>query len=319
MNQDRENFQIAYKAALILAILTFLNILFGPMVRATDSGLACPDWPLCYGKFIPPPEFRIWMEVGHRFYSGIISIILLLLVIKVFRTKVLTEKIGTLTIVAIGVIAMQIILGMLTVTKLLDPTTVNLHLLNAVLFLLTIITIAIVCKIQLEEEKYPNSKFRFTIIFQNGNGLLVILFLLIYYQMFLGGRVSSHYAGLICGGFPLCNGEWFPKMTGLVRYHMEHRITAYLIFFLLLWYYIKSLKVETVPILKKFAGISLLVCVVQIILGIVNVLYGLPVIVTGFHTGTAALLLVSVYISLYLRMAILIPTLELETNQVTAT
>ncbi|HMZ61191.1 MAG TPA: COX15/CtaA family protein, partial [Leptospiraceae bacterium] len=72
------------RISLVLSILIFLNILFGPLVRATNSGLACPDWPLCYGKVIPPAEFRIWMEVGHRIYSAILSILFVYMLVMIF-------------------------------------------------------------------------------------------------------------------------------------------------------------------------------------------------------------------------------------------
>ena len=84
MNESfRKSISNIYKLAFLLSVLIFINILFGPLVRATDSGLACPDWPLCHGKVIPPPEFRIWMEVGHRIYSAILGFVILALAILV--------------------------------------------------------------------------------------------------------------------------------------------------------------------------------------------------------------------------------------------
>ncbi|HNI27695.1 MAG TPA: COX15/CtaA family protein, partial [Leptospiraceae bacterium] len=129
------------RISLVLSILIFLNILFGPLVRATNSGLACPDWPLCYGKVIPPAEFRIWMEVGHRIYSAILSILFVYMLVMIFRSELLRKSYAFLGISAAAVLIFQIALGALTVTKLLDPGTVNSHLLNAVLFLLLNVTV----------------------------------------------------------------------------------------------------------------------------------------------------------------------------------
>jgi cytochrome c oxidase assembly protein subunit 15 len=117
-----------------ISILIYINLFFGPLVRATDSGLACPDWPLCHGKFIPSYTFQIAMEVGHRFYSGSIGIILLIGFFKIFLTKELFE-LRLLVSLSLFFLGTQVVLGALTVTKLLDPTTVNLHLLNAVTLL----------------------------------------------------------------------------------------------------------------------------------------------------------------------------------------
>lgn len=123
-----------YRITFLLSILIFLNILFGPLVRATDSGLGCPDWPLCYGKVVPPPKLTAYMEVGHRFYSGIISLLFAYILFFIFSHKILRNKFGIMAGLSFLALISQIILGALTVTRLLDPTTVNLHLLNAVLF-----------------------------------------------------------------------------------------------------------------------------------------------------------------------------------------
>ncbi|HNC01296.1 MAG TPA: COX15/CtaA family protein, partial [Leptospiraceae bacterium] len=93
-----------YRLAFLLSILIFINILFGPLVRATDSGLACPDWPLCYGKVIPPPEFRIWMEVGHRIYSGLLGFVILGLSIVIFKNSELRKRFGLLAVTALVVL-----------------------------------------------------------------------------------------------------------------------------------------------------------------------------------------------------------------------
>lgn len=70
MNETlRKSISVVYKLAFLLSVLIFINILFGPLVRATDSGLACPDWPLCHGKVIPPQS----LESGWK--SGIESIL----------------------------------------------------------------------------------------------------------------------------------------------------------------------------------------------------------------------------------------------------
>ena len=62
-----------------LAILfTYLVMIWGGVVRSTDSGLACPDWPLCYGNFQPPKETAAKLEMGHRTVSGLAGIFVFL-------------------------------------------------------------------------------------------------------------------------------------------------------------------------------------------------------------------------------------------------
>jgi heme a synthase len=284
--------------SLLLSILVFINILFGPLVRATNSGLACPDWPLCYGRVLPPAEFRIWMEVGHRFYSGGIGIILLFLGITILKNPYLRNKFGIIIVFSSAVILFQIILGALTVTKLLDPTTVNLHLLNAVLFLLTVVGIFLRSQSFIQNEE--GSGFFFGSLLNTGGLLGVFIFFLVYYQLYMGGRVSSNYAGLACPDWPLCQGNWIPKpFSGPVRYHVEHRFTAYLVLLLIL---IKF----THAILKRqnkndllFSTLLLFFCSLQILIGVYNVLWGIPTLLTAIHTANGVALLLCAFFVVY--------------------
>jgi len=285
------------KISLILSVLIFINILFGPLVRATNSGLACPDWPLCYGRVLPPAEFRIWMEVGHRFYSGGISIFLLYLAFIVVKNPSLRKTFGGSIALASVVILIQIVLGALTVTKLLDPTTVNLHLLNAVLLLITVVTVYLKSRtISLDlklEVSLPS-------LFKKGVVLAFFIFILIYFQLYMGGRVSSNYAGLVCPDWPLCQGSWIPKpFAGPVKYHVEHRFTAYLLFALVLLRFLQSiyLKVDRKDIF--LSSLLLLFCFLQILIGIFNVLWGIPTLLTAIHTANGVAFLICSYLVLH--------------------
>ena len=213
-----------YQVSFLLSVLVFINILFGPLVRATGSGLACPDWPLCHGKVLPPAEFRIYMEVGHRFYSGIISLLFLYLSFLVFKDAHLRGLYGRLVFFAGIVIIIQIMLGALTVTKLLDPKTVNMHLLNAVVFLALLSIITLKSKNVMQDADNISKRQ----IYQPLRVLLFFSSILIFIQLYMGGRVSSHYAGLACLEWPTCNrGVWFPSFSGPVGYQVQHRLMAY--------------------------------------------------------------------------------------------
>jgi cytochrome c oxidase assembly protein subunit 15 len=272
----------------ILTGLILFNMIFGPLVRATDSGLACPDWPLCHGKFVPEWTFHIFMEVGHRYYSGILGLIVIFGFIVIMRDKEAKSKLKVPAFLSLIFLTSQVILGGLTVTKLLHPTTVNLHLLNAILLLTTCLTIALLAK-------------------ENGSTIFIgkpkawylfglMLFALIY-QIFLGGRVSSNYAGLACPDFPTCYGDWFPAWTGTIQYQMEHRFFGYavaLIVFGVTSYAIFSLNDKRV---KLFLKIGSYLIVLQILLGAFNVIYQLPKLLTGIHTLNAVATLLACYIA----------------------
>lgn len=291
-----------YRLSCILTILIFVNILFGPLVRATNSGLACPDWPLCYGKVIPPPDFRQWMEVGHRFYSGIISVFLIYLAFLTLKNPIFKKRFGGYILAAIFIIFIQIILGRLTVTELLNPKTVNLHLLNAVLLLATVGAMTLKAKFFIENGSEKNSIIKIGKLLDTKTFFLLITLLFVFLQLYMGGKVSSNYAGLACPDFPTCNGEWFPEMNGLVRFQMEHRFGAYITVFLVFSSFVisivKSFDQRTRLFLKAaFHTVSL-----QIVIGIFNVLFKLPVLLTALHSGIGVLLFLLVFAGLYQKL-----------------
>ncbi|MBL0266538.1 MAG: COX15/CtaA family protein [Leptospiraceae bacterium] len=303
MNETlRKSISVVYKLAFLLSVLIFINILFGPLVRATDSGLACPDWPLCHGKVIPPPEFRIWMEVGHRIYSGLLGFVVLALSIIVFKNSELRARFGLLAFTSLVVLVNQVILGKLTVTKLLDPGTVNMHLLNAVFLFTLIVSITAkanyILKTGLEEIRLVN----WLAVFNSKNLLISLTVFLVYFQLFMGGRVSSNYAGLACPDWPTCNGQWFPAMEGFVKIQMEHRFVAYLIVFLIIVNVAVSIFKSYDPRTRLFLKLALYAVGFQIILGVSNVLFQLPTLVTAAHTGMGVALFILVYTALYYRL-----------------
>ncbi|TGL92201.1 heme A synthase [Leptospira barantonii] len=293
-------FRLFYKISLFLSILIFLNLLYGPLVRATGSGLACPDWPFCFGKIFPTFDFQIFMEVSHRYYSGFLGLILLGLTVWTFADKTLRKEFGIYLGLAILLLISQINLGRLTVTLKLDPTSVNLHLLNAIAFFLVILTVSIDSR---EKAVHQREIFVKTgTIFRKDNIFYFLLLIGIVTQIVLGGRVSSHYAGLACPDFPTCWGQWLPDHPlEIVKIQVIHRFGAYTVALLLaialgfaIW---KNFPTNA----KRFLQISMYLLVAQIILGILNVFFGLPKLVTALHTGFAVLLLTTSYLSLISR------------------
>ena len=69
------------RLAFAALVLTFIVVVVGAYVRLSDSGLGCPDWPLCYGKPVPDAmeDHRAWKEMGHRYLAGALGLLLFLL------------------------------------------------------------------------------------------------------------------------------------------------------------------------------------------------------------------------------------------------
>ncbi|TGK37850.1 COX15/CtaA family protein [Leptospira andrefontaineae] len=279
----------------IYSVLIFLNLLYGPLVRATDSGLACPDWPFCFGKIFPDFDFNIFMEVGHRYYSGFLGIVLIAGTVWTAIVPELRKPFLGYFILGILLIASQVTLGGLTVLLSLDPATVNLHLLNAILFLLCIATAAFKAQ-YLENSTNSNEFLTKQSLLQKDQIPLLIGVLLIFFQIILGGRVSSNYAGLACLEFPTCNGEWIPSIPEpKIQIQVQHRLGAYLVAFYILLINLYGIFRGFSSKTKKYVRTAIILLLIQIGLGVVNVYAKLPKLVTAAHTGVAILLFLSMY------------------------
>jgi cytochrome c oxidase assembly protein subunit 15 len=140
-------------------------------------------------------------------------------------------------------------------------------------------------------------------IFSSRGALLLITFFFTYFQLYLGGRVSSNNAGLACPDWPTCGGAWLPPMVGHIRFQMEHRFMAYLILLLVIINFFVAILGRYDRRSKFFSKMALHICVFQIILGVMNVLLQLPILLTALHTGTGVALLSTLYIALFYRIA----------------
>lgn len=299
MNRDNQKTILTFNTILTLfTTMVFINLMFGPLVRATHSGLACPDWPLCFGKIIPHYNFQVWMEFGHRAFSGTIGIILLYIIFFIYREPFLRERFLKLSILAAVLIMTQIMLGGLTIWQYLAPTVVNLHLLNGLLFFTVIVTMKVKAS-YLSGGKMESEMIASGFLFSQKNWMFLLTLVAVFIQIFAGGRVSSNYAGLACADFPTCNGEWFPAMVdNLVRIQMEHRYGAYITFLFIAanaFYATAKVKVKTVTI---FSHSALLLIMIQILIGYLNIQFKLPKLITALHTGAAVGIFSMIYIAM---------------------
>ena len=277
------SFRIATRLGLATALLTFGLIVIGSVVRTTGSGLACPDWPLCQGRLIPPLESHVLIEWFHRLVALLVSLAIVSLGAFTLSIAALRRRLGGLIVLLWSLLATQVLLGALTVWKLLDPSVVSGHLGVALLIFSTLIVYTRRAERSAEEGTRVPRRAGLLPAFAAATGLT-------YVQALLGGVVSSRHAGLACPDWPTCFGAWLPPLQGLVGLQMAHRFGAYLLTALVL-VAATAARHAPDPLVRRAGPAALGLVVAQVMLGVSNVTLGLPVWLSALHLATATALL----------------------------
>lgn len=302
---------------LLLAIaccLTFIVIALGAYTRLTDAGLGCPDWPGCYGHIsvptasllIPVVAKKAWAEMIHRYFAGTLAVLIFMVVVLGFRYARWPFSMLFLLLLY------QPILGMWTVTWKLAPFIVAQHLLGGMaIFALLFLGYLIVKYEAISQNRFSYSK---KAVF-----FIVLGIILLYLQMALGAWTSTNYAAISCADFPFCQlAPWhydFHQAFKIVRpigpnydggllsdaakktIQMMHRFGALIIS--VYWFTLGALLIvknsnhQASFNLSKLIFIAIGLLILQICLGIANVLLDRPLLIAVMHNLTAALLLIS--------------------------
>ena len=297
-----------YRGVTGLAVVLALTVVvLGAYVRLSAAGLGCPDWPGCYGylsaaqaeahagqiatRFPEQPlqADKAAKEMLHRYVAGTLGLLVLAVAVLAWRSG----RGRTLPLLLVGLIVFQALLGMWTVTLLLKPLVVTAHLLGgmAVLALLWWLWL---------DSRAPPTGMRWMPL----RPLAVIGLLLVAGQILLGGWTSAHYAGLACSGFPTCNGQWWPAgdyaaalgakpmdAAGLVAIQWLHRLGALVV--VLIPGALALNCVRRGAVVGRIGWLLGLLLLLQVALGIGNVLTGLPLMLAAAHNAVAALLLLT--------------------------
>ena len=317
------------KVILAALILAFGVVTLGAYVRLSDAGLGCPDWPGCYGKLTPHnaadainaelavrpdgpvSHAKAWKEMVHRYFAGTLGLLVLAIAVLAWRGRRDTRGGLGLPLLLLGLIVFQAMLGMWTVTQLLKPLIVSSHLLGGMT------TLSLLLWLWLRERGHYGHTYYASSDHLRGGALLGLV--LVAVQIGLGGWVSTNYAALACTDFPMCHGVWMPPMdfeqgftlhrnlgetatgellplTALTAIHWMHRVMALVVTVYLSWLVLRLVRSP------GYVGMGLVIgglLMLQVSLGISNVLFGLPLPVAVAHNAGAALLLSSLVLLNY--------------------
>ncbi len=259
--------------------LFFLLLIWGSVVTGLEAGLACPDWPKCHGRFIPPLRWDIYVEFSHRVLGGVAGICLVILAIK--RLKLYSSSYKAVPIIAVALLVIQVVMGGLVVLLKLPMNLTTLHFSTALIIFSLVLFLAYF-------DKSRTPKFTTQTFF----GLFFFLSLLVLVQAGLGAYVRHSGAGLACPDFPKCLGFWVPpELSGIVLTHFLHRSLAYIIFAVFIFLLIYSNLSDQLQKYKKKIAIIFGLIVFQILLGVGIIHTKLFFVVTATHVFVALLIL----------------------------
>jgi len=261
-----------------------LLLIWGNMVSGLGAGLACPDWPLCFGEFFPQLNFAIFMEHTHRILGLLVTIFFIFLAKNRLKTYVGKQKL--IPILCSIFLATQIILGGLVVIFQLETNITTFHFANAIIIFILVYTMCI----------YSDSaKLKQVEIFNKSNLIYICLFIIIYFQLVLGSYVRHADAGLACPDFPKCLGYWMPPyLSKTVFIHLLHRFTGFLILIISLILFLVAYYKETSKSILQNARRLLFLVGLQVILGIFVVVSKLSFSITAIHLLIALLIVILV-------------------------
>ena len=262
-------------------------IALGVLTRAMNAGLACPDWPLCFGDLIPDYHPQVYLEFAHRALAGVMGLVLIFLCGMVFLGKPYRPSQRLVAFLTIFVLGFQVFLGWKTVVDLLDEKIVTAHLVCG--FSLFVMSAWLA--------KSFSPPLRISIS-RGLNFLVYVALWAIVSQVVLGALVASHYGALVCVDFPLCGGKFIPTLKGVMGLHVLHRLGAYLVGALVLGLFIATRGLETSEFKTWVNRLWGLICL-QFILGISNIFLHRPPLITMFHSLVAVLIVMSVMRVIY--------------------
>jgi cytochrome c oxidase assembly protein subunit 15 len=191
-----------------LCLATLLLMAIGSATRVMNAGLACPDWPLCYGTLVPTKQmnFQVFLEWFHRLDAALIGIgAIALSVVAWWNRNFLPQWLPWAATFALFLIVFQGLLGGLTVTQLLRFDIVTAHLGTALLFFTTLLVIGTAL-----------TPYQGTGNVGKLPWLSLIAAILVYLQSLLGALVGSRWALHQClAGQELC-GVMYSHIGGVV-------------------------------------------------------------------------------------------------------
>ncbi|MCK9521355.1 MAG: COX15/CtaA family protein [Dehalococcoidia bacterium] len=282
----------AERLAAATAVATLFLVAVGAFVRASGSGLGCPDWPTCHGGALPPSgHTEAWIEFSHRFVASVVGLMVIGTALMAWKYYRHVRFIVVTAIVTVPLVGFQGVLGAITVWRELPPEVVATHLVTAMIVLLCQVAVAVAMYLEDPAHREQVISGAQKVAARKIGILAVASLIWLAIAMWVGGYMTESGAATACADWPGCNGaaSLLPGNDDQEITHMLHRYLAGgLVFVLgpfvaLAWrerrqfFWAGPVAVATGALFTA-----------QVIVGALNVWYEFPEPLTVSHTTIAA-------------------------------
>ncbi len=269
----------AFRALVIGGTLVaFALAMLGSWTRINGAGMTCPDWPLCHGAVVPVLHGGVVLEWLHRLLAFLETFVVAALVVAGLRLRAAIPVLGKMLVALVTVFVLQVLLGGVTIVFANSPLSVMFHWGAAMLLLAVLSSLAVVAFVYDPDQTPPAFGWR------RGTAPLLIATGWAFVTMGAGAFVSSSGAGLACPSVPGCGPAFFGQ-TLPQTLQMTHRVLA-----LGLVLFAATAATLLAPSRRRATAalrVGLVLLVLQIALGVLNVLWLLPTALREAHAANA--------------------------------
>lgn len=283
-------FRIAAGAAALLALAVAV---LGSWVRINGAGMTCPDWPLCRGALVPDLIGGVVLEWTHRLIALTVGFVIIAAFVAGWRVRRQVAGVVPTLFVLVAVFVLQVAAGGITIHEANSPRSVVLHWAVAMALLATLVFLALLAFLAPPPGSGLPAWRRGTPV-----GVLAVAVGCAYVTMCIGSYVSSSGAGLACTTFPSCDGSATgTSLPQLVQ--MLHRFAAGI--FVVAALVAAAFAAQSgMPRVRAWALGGGALALLQVALGIGNVLWKLPVPLREAHAANAAVTFIVFVVATFL-------------------
>ncbi len=280
----------------LAAIFAFALVVWGAIVRINGAGMTCPDWPRCRGVWFPDLGGTVFYEWAHRLGAPILTLLIAAAFVLAFRSRRELPEAMRFAWVALAMVAVQIVIGGLTIRYANNPPSVATHLVVGIGTFVSLLLLAYCAWEELGDRKILKTK---AAVAPALGALALASTIVALVAVVAGGYMSASHAGGACTGFPLCHG-WSGATTLAGQIHMGHRLAAYATFALVVALAVMTATSKQLPSdFRRLVSLALGLAILQVGLGVLTVMSGLIPLLRSVHQATGVLFVASLALVTY--------------------